>query len=126
MKREGFVRLQNKKEKKRTGKNNKGIVRDKRQAMEEKGFLDCKRREKIKGWEKIKQKENKKQKILKDKRQGLERKGMIRLQKKAEKRRRENTKQRQRNNKIKTDWKRIGEGSRIKNQARAYDRAKKN
>ncbi len=73
----------------------------------------------------MKQKQNKKQKILKDKRQGLERKGFIRLQKKAEKRRRENTKQRQRNSKIKTDWKRIGEGRRIKNQARAYDRAKK-
>ncbi len=33
MEREGFVRLQNKKEKKRRRKNNKGMVRNKRQAM---------------------------------------------------------------------------------------------
>ncbi len=53
MEREGFVRLQNKKEKKRTGKNNKGIVRDKRQAMEREGFVRLQNRKEKKRREKI-------------------------------------------------------------------------
>ncbi len=65
MEREGFVRLQNKKEKKRRGKNNKGMVRDKRQAMEEKGFFRLQKKGKNKRMGKNKTKRKQKTKNIK-------------------------------------------------------------